>query len=259
VSTGFLTSPGPALGFLVVAPTVAATVAAVRVLRSRLAPAVGGDNEAAGFVYSMIGVVYAVLLAFIVSVVWQQHDDARGGADREAQEIATLLRDSGAFPDEARERMRTALLAYARAAVEDEWPAMAAGQASARTAEAHERIWQAYYAFEPVTEREKAFYSASIERLNDLGASRRERLLASRSGLPPMLWLLLAGGGVVAVGFTFLFGTESTGAHVLIAATLAGFVAFLMFLILALDYPFTGALGIPPEALEHVIGSGVPN
>jgi hypothetical protein len=253
MGAGVLTSPGPALGLVIVASTVAVTIAGVRLLRSRIGCAGDRDNEAAGFVYSMIGVIYAVLLAFIVSVVWQQHDEARGGAEQEALKVSNLLRDAGAFTDGAGERMRGHLLAYVRAVVQDEWPAMAAGRTSARAAEAYERVWQVYYAVEPVTEREKAVYASSIERLNELGASRQDRLLASRSGLPPVLWLLLVGGGIIAVGFTFVFRMESAGMHALLAATLAGFVAFLLFLIVALDYPFGGVLGIPADALESVL------
>ena len=46
----------------------------------------------AGFILAVVGVVYAVLLAFVVVIVWQQFDSARADADREATIVLALYR-----------------------------------------------------------------------------------------------------------------------------------------------------------------------
>jgi hypothetical protein len=79
------------------------------------------------------------------------------------------------------------------------------------------------------------------------------RLVMAEEGLPTVLWVVLIVGGIVAVGFTYLFGMEDTGAHALMVASLAGVIALVLFTIAALDHPFSGSARVGPEAFELVL------
>jgi hypothetical protein len=46
--------------------------------------------------------------------------------------------------------------------------------------------------------------------LND---ARRDRLVDAEDGLPALLWVVLPLGGVIVVGFTYLFGLDNTLVH----------------------------------------------
>jgi hypothetical protein len=94
-------------------------------------------------------------------------------------------------------------------------------------------------------------YNEMLEQLHDLGNARRERLLAAEQGLPPILWVVLILGGVITVGFTYLFGLESTWVHLLMVAALAMIISISLFTVAALDYPFKGDIHIHPAAYEH--------
>ena len=41
------------------------------------------NNEVAGFIYGVIGVLYAVLLGFTAIIVWEQFEKAQAGVDQE--------------------------------------------------------------------------------------------------------------------------------------------------------------------------------
>ena len=56
------------------------------------------------------------------------------------------------------------------------------------------------------------------------------------------------------VGFTYLFGLESTVIHLLMVGSLALVIALVLFTVSALNYPFRGDITIDPEAMEHVLG-----
>jgi hypothetical protein len=84
-----------------------------------------------------------------------------------------------------------------------------------------------------------------------LGDARRERLLAASEGLPTILWVVLIGGGVITIAFTYLFGLESTVVHTLMVAALALVLSLSLFSIAALDHPFRGDVRIHPDALEQ--------
>jgi DMSO reductase anchor subunit len=61
------------------------------------------NNEVAGFKFATVGVLYAVLLAFAVIVVWEKFADAERTVAKEAGAVATLYRLSGGL-DERLER-----------------------------------------------------------------------------------------------------------------------------------------------------------
>jgi hypothetical protein len=83
--------------------------------------------------------------------------------------------------------------------------------------------------------------------LND---ARRDRLVDAEEGLPALLWVVLLLGGVIVVGFTYLFGLDNTLVHTLMVGALAAVIALLLFTVGALDYPFGWGVRVGPEAFE---------
>jgi hypothetical protein len=76
-------------------------------------------------------------------------------------------------------------------------------------------------------------------------------LLVAEQGLPPILWVVLILGGVITVGFTYLFGLNNTLVHLLMVAALALIISMSLFTVAALDYPFSGDIRIHPSAYEQ--------
>ena len=68
----------------------------VLVRRSVTLSTLESHHEVAGFILAVVGVVYAVLLAFVVIVTWEQFEEARADADREAALVEGLHRTSAA-------------------------------------------------------------------------------------------------------------------------------------------------------------------
>ena len=60
-------------------------------------------------------------------------------------------------------------------------------------------------------------------------------------------------GAVIVVGFTYLFGLQSTTVHVLMVAALAFIIGLVLFTVASLDYPFRGDVHISPDAFEQTL------
>jgi hypothetical protein len=86
-------------------------------------------NDVADFIYSFFGVAYAVLLAFVIIVVWQEHETAKNTVESEANEFAGdyFLADRSPTPVG---RVQGLVRSYARTVVEEEWPLMERSEAS---------------------------------------------------------------------------------------------------------------------------------
>ena len=78
-------------------------------------------------------------------------------------------------------------------------------------------------------------------------------MVEAEEGIPAVLWAVLVLGGIVTVGFTYLFGLENTWSHRLMVAAVAGLIGLVLFTIGALEYPFSGGARIGPGAFELVL------
>jgi hypothetical protein len=87
-----------------------------------------GQNDVAGFIYAVLGVAYAVLLAFVVIAVWQDYETAKTNVDSKAHELAGVYYNASQLPE--RTRIRHLARTYARVVVQEEWPLMKRGKTS---------------------------------------------------------------------------------------------------------------------------------
>lgn len=209
------------------------------------------NNEVAGNYLQTIGTIYAVLLAFVVFVVWQQHNEARCAVEGEANELSDLHRTVHALPNS--QKAVNCIAAYGGSVIDEEWPAMGQGRANPKTESALKDIWREILAIAPKSNVEEALYTEALARFNDLSDARSHRLFCSLLRLPPSLWVLLMTNGCLVVGSMWIFGLTSFFAHALMTIALAGSIAFILFLIADLDNPFWGSWRIEPNAFQRVL------
>ena len=208
-------------------------------------------NDRAGFILAVIGVIYAVLLAFVAIGVWERFQEAQARSFDEAGALATVYRDAGSFRDGA--RLRSVLRTYAIWVAQEEWPRMRRGEKSEVSSPLLEEA-----------DREIRGLSVNSARLADVQAQmlsametaltgREERLTVYARGINGIIWLVLIVGAVVTVAFTCLFGFERTVMQQLMIGGLSFLIGLVLFLILALDFPYRGSISVTPEAFQGLL------
>src|SRR5712692_6058960 len=79
--------------------SIAIAEAGLLAVRTYISPAALRDsNDVVGNYLQTLGTIYAVLLAFVVFVVWSQFNEARSYVEREANELLDLFRTSKGLP-----------------------------------------------------------------------------------------------------------------------------------------------------------------
>src|SRR5690242_11438498 len=126
---------------IVVLPTIFAVMGPFIVRRYVKLERLRTNNEVAGFKFATVGVLYAVLLAFVVIVVWQKFNDADSVAAKEAGAIATMYRISADLPDVHALHLRAALGNYLTSVTQQEYRTMAEGKPSADTRAALDALY----------------------------------------------------------------------------------------------------------------------
>jgi hypothetical protein len=211
------------------------------------------QHEVGGFLYSALAVIYGILLAFVVFVVWTNYQSASDAVSNESDQVVDLLRLSQGFPQETHVEIRRGLRQYTNSVIGLEWPAMRDRRESPQVEREIEGLWKIYLDPGAAISRESPALAESLSRMGRLADARRARLNKSTSGIPAALWILLLGGGLIMILFTYFFGIRNVRAQMLMTAALASQIAFILFLIAAIDRPFDGVMKIEPQPFRRVI------
>ncbi|MEO8550129.1 MAG: hypothetical protein ABI678_09145 [Kofleriaceae bacterium] len=212
-----------------------------------------GASDSVGNYLQTVGGIYAVLLAFIVFVVWGQFNDSRTYVEREATSLVDLHRTASGLPPETRDEIQTALRTYVDDVLAVEWGAMAKHDEDVieRVGTHLDRVWAAIHACKPCNECQHTIYSEVLSRFSDLTDMRTSRLTSSRARIPLMMKFLLYIGALIVIGSIYLMAVEPFWIHVVMAGALSGAVAHILYLIVDLDNAFSGHLVVSKEAFER--------
>jgi len=210
-------------------------------------------NDVGGIVLGVTGGLFAVMLAFIVAIVWQEFDAA---AQRVAVEVAAatdLWHTSRGLPAPLGPAVRRNLISYAGAMVNDEWPVMRTGGRSMRAENVLTRTFEDVAQFRPANAGSGNAQSVSLQYLGALHDARHHRLDDNSSGVSPFEWTILLIGATVVIGICYLVGLTSLRAQLLMTGAVAAMIAATFVLIFELDYPFRGDLSIEPSGWHEFL------
>jgi hypothetical protein len=209
-------------------------------------------NDVAGFIYAALGVIYAVLLALVVIAVWEEYREAAVTVEQEANAAADIFWLASQLPDPRGTNVQELVRSYTEEVAHREWPLMEQGRAPQLSQLREDPagwtivddIRANIQGFEPRSQAEEQLFAESLDQVDALSDARRTRLVAAEDGVPGVLWSVLIFGGIAVIGFTYLFGLESTWAHRLMVVTLAAVIGLVLFTVGAMEYPFSGGARI---------------
>lgn len=240
------------ISLLVVIPTALAIVLQALIHRWVGVDKLARNNEIAGFKFATVGVIYAVLLAFTVIVVWEKFNDGENAVDQEAAALSVLFRYADGKEQEAT-ALRAALANYLKLAIEKDWPAMSAESESRDVAHALNAAYAAAIALNRTETHNTADSAEIFKQLDAVTTARRIRLHLASGMVPSVVWIALFAGGLLTIGFTLFFGSENLLAQLCMTGVLSVLVTLGLVVIVSIDHPFTGPVRINPDPLVSVM------
>ena len=240
---------------LIVAAAVGAAVAAMYVVRKRAKEDFFFiEVERGAGIFAFLGTAFAVILAFVVLAAFESFNNAKGGAEEEATTVVQLSRTVELFPLDEQAPIEGALICYARAVIDDEWPAMEDGERSPVVQTWVNRIHNDLKQLHPHTPEQEAAFLKLLDQQDERTNARRERISEANRALPAPVWFFLVLGALITIGFAFFFADRRESFLVqgsLIAAITAVVVSGLL-LIWFLDHPYEDRSGsIKPDEMER--------
>ena len=212
------------------------------------------NNEVAGFMFAAVGVVYAVLLAFVVIAVWEKFSEGQTSVARESAAAAALFHYAeGAEPEAAKFHDR--LIDYLKLTIEKDWPAMAADTEDRETTLALDALYRAAMALNRTGTRSTADMSEVFTQIDNLTLARQVRLHLATGLVPDVIWIALFVGAGLTVYFALFFGSPNELAQLAMTATMSILLTSGLVVIISLDHPFSGPVHISPELIERALAA----
>lgn len=210
-----------------------------------------GHNDVLVPIFATAGVIYAVLLAFLVIAVWTAYDNAHDNVTEESTQLTALYRLTAGMKYFAeRDYMRARIRDYTKDVVEEEWDALArTGKASEKARADVGKMYQFYHVM-PWTQSSSAVNQEYLRELTNITHERNRRIFQANDALPPIMWFGLIAGGAVMIGMAFFLYMERAWPQVLMVCVLSALIGCLLFVTMVLNRPFVGPMAIKSESFE---------
>ena len=209
-----------------------------------------------GRAFDFLGIAFAILLGFVVLQAYDSYNDAKRGAELEAQGVLELTRTASAFTPEEHARLEGTMVCYGRAVIEQGWPAMQEGEDSPVVTDWGRRFREAAFEVRVRSLVDAAAFRQLLEEQDGRIEGRRMRLAEAVRVTPPPLWFVLIMGALLTVGWIVL-GANRRGSFVVQASAVASVAAMAtatLLLVWFLDHPFANESGsIRPTEMEEVL------
>lgn len=207
-------------------------------------------NEVLGFVYAVVGVIYAVVLAMTVIGGWDAIQTGRHHTYMEASGLSEVYWYASTLPEPQQAQIQDTIREYVRTVVSQEWELMETHQAS-------DQAWALAYKFRGMLEKvqtqtpaEQSRYEQALMATQQFFEMRRVRVNEADHGVPVIMWVGLILGGMVTLLFAILFGMKNFKIHAVMVFSLTALTAFMLLLVWELNYPFSGPVRVGPQAFE---------
>jgi len=210
-------------------------------------------NDAAAAIFSVIGVTFAVLLAFVAMLAWEHFNKAKAASYAEAASVLDVYNASVGFADPEASLMRDNIVGYLETVVRVEWPAQAEGRTVERGAAYLEKLNRTAVGLKPSGVADGNLHALLLQSLMRLWDARQERLLAAETTIPAVVWIVTLVGGGLTIAFGSFLGVPSLGMHLVMSAVLSISGALVLILIIALSNPFRGDFRVSTLPFDRVL------
>ncbi len=202
----------------------------------------------------LLGIIFALLVAFLASQVWSQGDRADVAVNQEASALRGVVLLAAEFPGVPERRLRDLVRRHIQDAVTQEWPAMARGTATLTIVPAPlAEALRFALTLTPRSEGQVVAQREIVASLRSALQARRQRIILSESSVNGVKWIVL----LVQAGLTLitiaLIHSDNRAANRIILAIFATAVGVAFVLLAAHSRPFTGEISVRPTVLLQIM------
>ena len=200
--------------------------------------------------FRVVGLLVSLMLSLAFSEVIAEVRVIRNAIEREAVAISDTFTNLELFDRERTQGIRTNLVEYAQAVIDDDWPALANDKLGQRAGALRKQLTEALMSLEPASSNQEKlwpFIAADIDALSDHRFIRLDAALAK----PSVYIYVIIFGFLVTMACFGVYLPQ--GPLVVLVSLYTVFVGLVLFLIVKLSDPFQGDIGVTPATFEYLV------
>jgi hypothetical protein len=207
-------------------------------------------KEPTNNLFRVVGTLVSLMLALAFSEVIVEQRTIRSAIQRETVAISDIFEVLKLFDIERTREIRTTLVDYLQAVINDDWPALADDRLGQRAGVLKRQFTEGVINLKPANPTQKKMLSnimADIDAISDYRVIRLDSALAE----PPVYVYVIIFGFLVTMA---CFGAYRPQAPLVVLVFLyTVFVGLVLYLVLAMSDPFQGDIAIAPTPFEHLV------
>ena len=211
-----------------------------------------GHNDVLVPLFLTAGVIYAVLLGFIVVGEWESYDAAKTNTAEEAALLVPLYRQTEVMAAGNGAKMREALRAYAED-VANGWPRFQEGKRNRRAGKDVNRIFAVFAALKPANKPREIIAAQFMTTFSQMILDRNRRYVQAADSLSWIMWVAAIGGAIVTVGMSLFLYMDRFWPQLVMVSVMSALIGMLLFTTALFSRPFVGPLAIDAGPFEQSI------
>ncbi|MFA6037923.1 MAG: hypothetical protein WC748_07380 [Legionellales bacterium] len=201
----------------------------------------------------LTSVLSALLLTFMVVLLWQSYDILQQNVVNEAKTIGRLEIFTESLPVDHDKKISGLLESYVNVLVNEEWPAMRLGQSSPKASEILLELRYAIEAIDAKTPALSNYRHDMLQDYNDIVFARNLRLDHLGTTIPVFFLVTIT---VNLLGMFLLLcllnPASHKRSHFFFLITTSAILGLNFSFLIVLDYPFSGELSINSAPLTYI-------
>ena len=204
------------------------------------------EVEGITMLIQLVGGIYAVLLAFVIFVIWGQFTEVENCVMRECTALDEILRFSRYLDADSAGRIRHALSTYSAHVLRHEWDSLGEGRIDQQADQMFVRLVASVVETVPRADEHKLIHARLVDMVQEAAQRRDERVAKSLTRIPPTLSALVKTIALMVffLVFVYPFHTFLAGAWGLLLVSILLFLANLVMV--DTDNPLKGIWNVSP-------------
>ena len=216
------------------------------------------DLGAWGVFYTVFGVLYAIIIGFILISTLDKFDNLKRSIDSEVNEIQNVRVLLKYFSDSQKEvinSVRKALLSYVNSIHSIEWEKMMKKVSLPEFSSELENVIESVSHLKSEDENDNIALTSIINTLSGLTDCRTKRIYLSNEEIPPpIMKLLIFMSFILILGF-IIMGVQNFWVHLFMVWSLSTTLQLIINLLTDLNSPFEGIWVVEKNHYYGIIGS----